>query len=452
MKTVKMFLATVAMSLFCNVAVQAADPSLSLDFVFGEGNVEKTSTTLEDVKNDTDLEGAIINWRYPTNNFRLNLDFGFAQEDINGNDEDFYFGELNVGYALLESQTWELAPYLGYLLMDVADGIEVDGVMLGADLHWRMGSRLSVDAGAGYAMEPGIEISKKSLDDESIKTLRLKMNYHLNDSWAMGAGYRKYCLSGKSLEYDEDYNYDIFTVGATYTWGSNSETLSVPETEEQTEQTQESMPAVEVEQDSPAEEVSVETEPTVESEQQPMTDQEEQTEPLNETQEQSAVDSEITVEPEQENVEESEMADAAQPLSEPQEQAEAAPAPQTEEIDQLLKPVFFNFNSAEIREDQKVVLDQNIEVLKVNHNLDILVGGHTDSAGSSAYNVRLSQQRAQNVADYLVEKGIDAKRISIRAYGEEEANKEKEQNINWESDRWVGIRVSEAAPIEENVQ
>jgi OOP family OmpA-OmpF porin len=46
------------------------------------------------------------------------------------------------------------------------------------------------------------------------------------------------------------------------------------------------------------------------------------------------------------------------------------------------------------------------------------VGGHTDSAGGDGYNLRLSQDRAQAVLDYLVENGVERTRLSAKGFGE----------------------------------
>ena len=49
--------------------------------------------------------------------------------------------------------------------------------------------------------------------------------------------------------------------------------------------------------------------------------------------------------------------------------------------------------------------------------MTIEIGGHTDGKGSEAYNQRLSENRAKAVVDYLVSKGVDAKRLKYKGYG-----------------------------------
>jgi outer membrane protein OmpA-like peptidoglycan-associated protein len=48
----------------------------------------------------------------------------------------------------------------------------------------------------------------------------------------------------------------------------------------------------------------------------------------------------------------------------------------------------------------------------------VTVEGHTDSDGSNAYNLELSQDRARAVADFLSDQGVDPRRLSIEGYGE----------------------------------
>lgn len=77
----------------------------------------------------------------------------------------------------------------------------------------------------------------------------------------------------------------------------------------------------------------------------------------------------------------------------------------------------FDFNSANLTQDSQAQAAALAEALKDERmaGKTFLIGGHTDSSGSSAYNRRLSQQRADAVADYLVSQGVD--RAMLRTYG-----------------------------------
>ena len=58
-----------------------------------------------------------------------------------------------------------------------------------------------------------------------------------------------------------------------------------------------------------------------------------------------------------------------------------------------------------------------IEVLTENPSLRLEIGGHTDNVGTAAYNLKLSQDRAKSVYDFLIFKGINEKRLTYKGYG-----------------------------------
>ena len=65
-------------------------------------------------------------------------------------------------------------------------------------------------------------------------------------------------------------------------------------------------------------------------------------------------------------------------------------------------------------------------MLKSNFYLSIEVGGHTDSKGTQSYNLTLSDQRAKNVYDYLVNQGVDTSQLSYKGYGETDLKNKKD--------------------------
>jgi OOP family OmpA-OmpF porin len=68
--------------------------------------------------------------------------------------------------------------------------------------------------------------------------------------------------------------------------------------------------------------------------------------------------------------------------------------------------------------------------MKQYPDLNVVIEGHTDSVGTAAYNKKLSQQRAESVKKYMVEKGgIDANRLKAQGFGMDKpiaSNKTKE--------------------------
>lgn len=85
--------------------------------------------------------------------------------------------------------------------------------------------------------------------------------------------------------------------------------------------------------------------------------------------------------------------------------------------DALLNAVLFDFDSYKLTDEAKGILDNAAAWLKENDDVDVTVEGHTDSIGTEAYNQTLSENRAKTVADYLIGKGVAAKRLSTVGYG-----------------------------------
>ena len=92
-----------------------------------------------------------------------------------------------------------------------------------------------------------------------------------------------------------------------------------------------------------------------------------------------------------------------------------APAPPQKLV---LEGVNFDFDKATLRQEDIAAINRDVTSLDTWGNANIEVAGHTDSRGSDAYNMKLSQQRAEAVRDYLVSKGIAADRLSAKGYGE----------------------------------
>ena len=80
--------------------------------------------------------------------------------------------------------------------------------------------------------------------------------------------------------------------------------------------------------------------------------------------------------------------------------------------------ISYQLNKAEIKFDSEIELDRLIEFMTENGKINVEIGAHTDARGSAAYNMSLSQRRAQAAVDYLVKNGIVADRLTAKGYGE----------------------------------
>ncbi len=83
-----------------------------------------------------------------------------------------------------------------------------------------------------------------------------------------------------------------------------------------------------------------------------------------------------------------------------------------------LPMIYFNFDKSDIRSDAQLELDKIVAFMNQYPEVKIEIGSHTDSRGNDAYNLGLSERRAQSTRDYLISMGIDASRLTANGYGE----------------------------------
>jgi outer membrane protein OmpA-like peptidoglycan-associated protein/Tol biopolymer transport system component len=84
----------------------------------------------------------------------------------------------------------------------------------------------------------------------------------------------------------------------------------------------------------------------------------------------------------------------------------------------ILKNIFFDVNRYELKPESSTELDNIVELLKENPSLKIQINGHTDNVGKPVDNLKLSNNRANAVIQYLIAKGINANRLSSKGWGE----------------------------------
>jgi OOP family OmpA-OmpF porin len=85
-----------------------------------------------------------------------------------------------------------------------------------------------------------------------------------------------------------------------------------------------------------------------------------------------------------------------------------------------LDDLHFDYNSAVIKNESFGMLDRLAEYLKSEQGVQFEIAGHTDSDGSDADNLTLSNKRATAVKDYLVKRGVPASQLKAKGYGEKE--------------------------------
>lgn len=103
--------------------------------------------------------------------------------------------------------------------------------------------------------------------------------------------------------------------------------------------------------------------------------------------------------------------------------------------------VTFETNSAELTLNAKKILGAALAFLQSQPNLNAEIAGHTDNVGAAAYNLQLSQRRAESVRAFLIRNGIAARRTVARGYGETSPIANNSTATGREANRRVELRL-----------
>lgn len=85
----------------------------------------------------------------------------------------------------------------------------------------------------------------------------------------------------------------------------------------------------------------------------------------------------------------------------------------------VLKPVYFDFDSADLRQDGRDTLTQNAAQIKQNGSLAVRIEGHCDERGTVEYNLALGDRRARAAREQLVSLGVSGNKLRTISYGKE---------------------------------
>ncbi len=115
--------------------------------------------------------------------------------------------------------------------------------------------------------------------------------------------------------------------------------------------------------------------------------------------------------------------------------------------------VQFEYGKAALLEVSFPLLDQVAQVMADNPQIEVLqVEGHTDATGGAAFNRKLSQQRAESVRQYLVKKGLEARRLVAKGFGPDKPIADNATDAGREQNRRVEFNIVKQGPKKTVVQ
>jgi peptidoglycan-associated lipoprotein len=100
-----------------------------------------------------------------------------------------------------------------------------------------------------------------------------------------------------------------------------------------------------------------------------------------------------------------------------------------------LGPVLFAYDSVDLNETARTLLQKHMEFLKRWPTTKIVIEGHADSRGTNEYNLALGENRADAVRDYLVGLGLANDRVTVVSKGEEQPFCREETESCWQQNR-----------------
>ncbi len=97
-------------------------------------------------------------------------------------------------------------------------------------------------------------------------------------------------------------------------------------------------------------------------------------------------------------------------------------------------PLYFDFDSSAIRQDQIARMDGNAAFLN-SKPVSIRIEGNCDPRGSQEYNMALGERRALTAQKYLADKGVPLERMSTISYGAEQLLLQGHDELSWAQNR-----------------
>jgi OmpA-OmpF porin, OOP family len=104
--------------------------------------------------------------------------------------------------------------------------------------------------------------------------------------------------------------------------------------------------------------------------------------------------------------------------------------------------VLFDFDKSTIKPEAAQILDRLVAFMNENKDKTASLSGYTDSIGTEAYNLKLSDRRWMSVRDYVVKKGVESSRVSGQGFGETKPIADNKTAQGRSKNRRVEIKVN----------
>ncbi len=106
-----------------------------------------------------------------------------------------------------------------------------------------------------------------------------------------------------------------------------------------------------------------------------------------------------------------------------------------------LYTIYFDYDSHTINNEFLETIKKNAHWMKSNPSTSIILEGHADERGSNEYNLALSQRRALGIEKFLIDFGVNKRKLTTLSYGEEKPADKGHDEAAWRENRRVDIKI-----------
>lgn len=107
----------------------------------------------------------------------------------------------------------------------------------------------------------------------------------------------------------------------------------------------------------------------------------------------------------------------------------------------ILRNIFFDYGKSILKPESEIEINRVYTLLNSHPEITIEIEGHTDNISSKRFNMALSKKRANAVANYLIEKGIDRKRFKTKGYGFSKPMESNDTELGRQKNRRVEFKI-----------